>query len=50
MKKLLIIDPQNDFCDIPGAALPVAGLDAEQHAFLKRAEVMTSAQASGAFN
>lgn len=22
---LLIIDPQNDFCDIPGAALPVAG-------------------------
>jgi nicotinamidase-related amidase len=23
--KLLIIDPQNDFCDIPGAALPVAG-------------------------
>ncbi|WP_294767621.1 isochorismatase family protein [uncultured Rhodoferax sp.] len=25
MKKLLIIDPQNDFCDIPGAALPVAG-------------------------
>lgn len=25
MKQLLIIDPQNDFCDIPGAALPVAG-------------------------
>jgi nicotinamidase/pyrazinamidase len=25
MKKLLIIDPQNDFCDIPNAALPVAG-------------------------
>lgn len=23
--KLLIIDPQNDFCDIEGAALPVAG-------------------------
>ncbi len=23
--RLLIIDPQNDFCDIPGAALPVAG-------------------------
>ena len=23
--KLLIIDPQNDFCDIGGAALPVAG-------------------------
>ena len=25
MLKLLIIDPQNDFCDSPGAALPVAG-------------------------
>jgi nicotinamidase-related amidase len=25
MKNLLIIDPQNDFCDIPNAALPVAG-------------------------
>ena len=25
MKKLLIIDPQNDFCDIRGASLPVAG-------------------------
>lgn len=25
--KLLIIDPQNDFCDIEGAALPVAGAD-----------------------
>lgn len=23
--RLLIIDPQNDFCDIPGAALPVPG-------------------------
>lgn len=23
--RLLVIDPQNDFCDIPGAALPVAG-------------------------
>lgn len=29
MKKLLIIDPQNDFCDIPGAALPVAGASAD---------------------
>ena len=29
MKKLLIIDPQNDFCDIPGAALPVAGAVAD---------------------
>lgn len=27
--KLLIIDPQNDFCDIPGAALPVPGADAD---------------------
>ena len=26
---LLIIDPQNDFCDLPGAALPVAGADAD---------------------
>jgi nicotinamidase/pyrazinamidase len=23
--KLLVIDPQNDFCDVPGAALPVTG-------------------------
>jgi nicotinamidase/pyrazinamidase len=29
MKKLLIIDPQNDFCNIPGAALPVAGASAD---------------------
>jgi nicotinamidase/pyrazinamidase len=29
MKKLLIIDPQNDFCDIPGAALPVTGAAAD---------------------
>lgn len=29
MKKLLVIDPQNDFCDIPGAALPVAGAAAD---------------------
>jgi nicotinamidase-related amidase len=27
--RLLIIDPQNDFCDIPGAALPVAGAAAD---------------------
>jgi nicotinamidase/pyrazinamidase len=26
---LLIIDPQNDFCDIDGAALPVAGANAD---------------------
>jgi nicotinamidase-related amidase len=29
MKKLLIIDPQNDFCDIAGAALPVPGATAD---------------------
>ena len=28
-RQLLIIDPQNDFCDIPGAALPVAGANAD---------------------
>jgi len=27
--QLLVIDPQNDFCDIPGAALPVPGADAD---------------------
>ncbi|MEI6761437.1 MAG: cysteine hydrolase, partial [Betaproteobacteria bacterium] len=27
--ELLIIDPQNDFLDIDGAALPVAGADAD---------------------
>ncbi|GLR14629.1 hypothetical protein GCM10007907_34190 [Chitinimonas prasina] len=27
--QLLIIDPQNDFCDIPGAALPVPGAQAD---------------------
>ena len=27
--RLLIIDPQNDFCDIPGAALPVPGANAD---------------------
>lgn len=26
---LFIIDPQNDFCDLPGAALPVAGAQAD---------------------
>jgi nicotinamidase-related amidase len=29
MKQLLIIDPQNDFCDIAGAALSVAGASAD---------------------
>lgn len=27
--KLLVIDPQNDFCDVPGAALPVPGASAD---------------------
>jgi len=27
--QLLIVDPQNDFCDIDGATLPVAGADAD---------------------
>ncbi|MDF3839220.1 cysteine hydrolase [Cupriavidus basilensis] len=27
--QLLIIDPQNDFCDLPGAALPVPGANAD---------------------
>jgi nicotinamidase/pyrazinamidase len=37
---LLMIDPQNDFCDLDGAALPVAGADADMHRaaqFLKAA-------------
>ena len=29
MRKLLVIDPQNDFCDIAGAALPVPGASAD---------------------
>ena len=38
---LLLIDPQNDFCDIPGAALPVAGADADMKrlaAFIRRTQ------------
>lgn len=27
--QLLIIDPQNDFCDVPGASLPVQGANAD---------------------
>lgn len=37
---LVIIDPQNDFCDIPGATLPVPGADADMKrvaAFVDRA-------------
>lgn len=37
---LLIIDPQNDFCDIPGAALPVTGADAD----LRRVAALIRAQ------
>lgn len=32
---LLIIDPQNDFCDIPGATLPVPGADADMKRLAK---------------
>jgi nicotinamidase/pyrazinamidase len=35
MKKLLIIDPQNDFCDIPRAALPVAGATADMQRLIR---------------
>ncbi|XHS76468.1 cysteine hydrolase [Burkholderiaceae bacterium UC74_6] len=35
-KHLLVIDPQNDFCDIPGAALPVAGADADMRRLAAR--------------
>ncbi len=37
---LFIIDPQNDFCDLPGAALPVEGADADMErlaAFIRAA-------------
>ena len=35
MNHLLIIDPQNDFCDIPHAALPVAGAMADMERIAK---------------
>ena len=38
--RLLIIDPQNDFCDISGAALPVAGANADM---LRLADLMKQA-------
>ena len=41
--RLLIIDPQNDFCDIPGAALPVSGANADME---RLAEFMRSAGAA----
>ena len=37
--QLLLIDPQNDFCDIPGAALPVVGANEDMNrlaAFIDR--------------
>ena len=39
--RLLIIDPQNDFCDIPGAALPVPGANADM---LRLADFMKQAR------
>jgi nicotinamidase-related amidase len=39
--RLLIIDPQNDFCDLPGAALPVGGANADMErlaSFMKQAD------------
>jgi len=39
--RLLIIDPQNDFCDIPGAALPVPGANADM---LRLADFMKEAR------
>jgi len=40
--RLLIIDPQNDFCDIPGAALPVPGANADMR---RLADLMEQARA-----
>ena len=40
---MLIIDPQNDFCDIPGAALPVAGAHADMQ---RLAEFLSQAGAA----
>jgi nicotinamidase-related amidase len=33
--QLVAIDPQNDFCDIPGAALPVTGANADMERLAK---------------
>mgnify|MGYP001121104641 CR=1 FL=1 len=33
MNHLLIVDPQNDFCDVPGAALPNSLTPVEQEEF-----------------
>jgi len=43
--KLLVIDPQNDFCDVPGAALPVPGASSDMQRladFLHRAQTSVS--------
>lgn len=40
--RLLIIDPQNDFCDVPGAALPVTGANADMQ---RLAQLMEKASA-----
>lgn len=40
---LLLIDPQNDFCDIEGAALPVSGADAD----MQRAAQLIETTAGG---
>jgi len=42
-RHLLLIDPQNDFCDIPGAALPVPGADAD----MKRLAVLIRERGAG---
>lgn len=41
--KLLVIDPQNDFCDVPGAALPVPGATAD---LARLSELLRVAQAA----
>jgi nicotinic acid phosphoribosyltransferase len=33
--QLVVIDPQNDFCDLPGAALPVTGANADMERLAK---------------
>jgi nicotinamidase-related amidase len=33
--QLVVIDPQNDFCDLPGATLPVTGADADMKRLAK---------------
>nr|WP_295770204.1 hypothetical protein [Rhodoferax sp.] len=43
---LLIIDPQNDFCDIDGAALPVTGANQDMlrlTAFIQKHQAQLSA-------